>query len=238
MPFDREKHRGLGVDSRQFVFARRLNAIYVTTAEFSQAARHYPIAFARDPAAADYVPVVITSFREHDNLFVDADGRWRPGVYVPAYVRRYPFFTVPVRRNADAEEPDFLICIDEAGLSAEAPALFDARGEATAAWTTLEAFIRDGERARRNTQRFTDAIADLDIVEPFEAHGYADSGGAYRLGKLSRIDERKLKALPGSALKALVDVGALSAIYAHLASLDNFAFLLDSTSPAKFEAGA
>lgn len=229
VPLDREEHRGLGVSAPQASFASRLNAIHVTTAEFYQVSRHYPIAFARDTSTGQFLPVAVTSFGDADNQFVDSQGHWRAGVYVPAYVRRYPFYPVPVRRGDDHDEPDFLICIDETGLSPTAPALFDPQGEPTETWKRLETLIRDGERARLQTERFTRAIAELGILEGFEAHAQANTGGLVRLGSLSRVNEQKLNALSVSALKALMQVGALSSVYAHLISLDNFAALLEST---------
>ena len=70
--------------------------------------------------------VAITSFTEGTNRFVDEEGAWLPGVYVPAYVRRYPFCAIPVQRGG--QEPDFLICVDETALEESAAPLFDKDG--------------------------------------------------------------------------------------------------------------
>ena len=37
------------------------------------------------------VPVAILGLRGAANQFVNSEGAWREGKYIPAYVRRYPF---------------------------------------------------------------------------------------------------------------------------------------------------
>lgn len=224
--FDRHKHSGLGVDEvRRGVLSRESNAIFITAAEFFQAARHYPVVFTRASEDGELLCVVVTSFREGANVFVDESGAWAPGRYVPAYVRRFPFHTVGVQR--DGKEPDFLICVDDSALIETSAPLFDADGNASKAWSGVEALIRDMEVARRQTRRLLEAIDELDVLVPFDAQGVEKDGRAMRLTNLLRVDEEKLNALPAGTVKALMAVGALGRIYAHLMSLDNFAFLLE-----------
>ena len=197
----------------------------LTAPEFFQAARWFPIAFSRAGESGPLVAVAITSFLPGQNRFVDEAGEWEPGVYIPAYVRRYPFHTVSVERGGT--EPDFLLCVDESGLDANAPALFDAKGRPSREWGEMEQLIRDMEVSRRQTQRLLDTLDELELVDTFEAQGLETQGRAMRLGNLFRVNEDRLNALPGRTVKALMALGALPRIYAHLWSLDNFAFLLD-----------
>jgi len=58
-----------------FDFARNTNVVMLNAAEFEQAARVYPIVFVSTPNPA---ALAILGLREAENLFVDANGDWRP----------------------------------------------------------------------------------------------------------------------------------------------------------------
>ena len=82
------QHAASGLrEIRDFSFAREANAIPVNLVEFPLVARHYPIAFV---GGDNPYPAAIVGLKE-GNLFIDGEGAWKPGCYVPAYVRRYPF---------------------------------------------------------------------------------------------------------------------------------------------------
>lgn len=231
-PLDREQHRGLGVaGAGRYPFAARLNVIYVTVLEYFRAARHYPIAFARDEVRNEASSVVVTGLVPRQNLFCTADGHWREGVYVPAYVRRYPFFTVGV--SGDDGGPDALVCVDEAGLEPSPTPLFDAAGNASAEWQTTETLINDMESAHRLTRNLCRHLDELELMEPFDVQAFPRDGQSRRLRGLSRVNETRLNALGAGDVKELMAAGELSRIYAHLMSLDNFAGLLDLAGTGK-----
>ena len=220
VPLDKTRHRGLGVrDTGHYSFARTLNYSYLTAAEFMLAARHYPIVFARLDTGA-FVPVAVTAMAADQNLFVDDEGTWAQGVYVPAYVRRYPFFLAP----GEGERP---VAVDETALDADAPPLFDADGEPTPAWQRFEALLQDMEGARAQTERLSRTLKEAGVLEPFEAHAHPRGGTVRRLRGLFRVDERKLNALPAHVLRGMMKRGELSRVYAHLMSLDRFKELLE-----------
>ena len=58
-----------------FDFARNTNVVMLNAAEFEQAARIYPIVFASAPNPA---ALAILGLRDGENLFVDANGEWKP----------------------------------------------------------------------------------------------------------------------------------------------------------------
>src|SRR5690606_34407987 len=70
-----------------YSFARQLPTLPITAPEFVYAARDFPIVFAGE----HHQPVIVTSFRERQNLLVDEHGRWRANRYVPLHLKRYPF---------------------------------------------------------------------------------------------------------------------------------------------------
>src|SRR4029453_11145526 len=92
------KHGDLQLaDQWDYSFAADTLAIPLTVAEFREAAVNFPIVFG---GGDNPMPVALTSLQPERNLFV-SDGRWQPGTYVPAYVRRYPFLAVKVREKPD-----------------------------------------------------------------------------------------------------------------------------------------
>ncbi len=233
VPFDRARHGGRAVDAAgRMAFAARLHAAPLAVAEFQHAARHYPIAFVRDPASGAPQAIAVLGLEREHNLFV-RDGQWEPLCWLPAYVRRWPFHTAKVARPIDGtNRDDALICVDESGLrdaegDAAGGALFGVDGAATEHWQPIEQLIREVETARLQTEAFTARLAELGLLEPFEAHAVPAGGAPRTLGGLERVSEDRLNALPEATVKELMQRGFLSRIYAHLTSLDNFRYLLE-----------
>lgn len=232
VPFDRALHGGRAVrEAGRMAFAAALHAAPLAVVEFQHAARHYPIAFVRDPASGRPQPIAVLGLERERNLFV-RDGAWEPLCWIPAYVRRWPFFTVQVTRpKQDGDRDDALICVDEQGLTEGPPAtgqaLF-ADGQPTDAWRPIEQLVREVEAARVQTDAFSARLAELGLLDGFEAHAMPSGGGPPRtIGGLERVDEDKLNALPEATIKELMQRGFLSRVYAHLTSLDNFRYLLE-----------
>jgi len=225
VPFDKEKHRRLGIESRRALFARQLSFIYVTTAEFPRASRDYPIAFVRDGRGI-VVPIIITGLESETNLFIDDTGVWSANHYCPAYVRRYPFFTVTLN-NADNPAGEALICVDEDALVDGVENLIDASGQPTAAWREFEVLITEMDREQRVTERFCKTIDELDLFESFDADFHPRGKEPVRVAGLMRVDEKKLLSMDESVQVSLLRDGHLARIYAHLLSLENFNRLLD-----------
>jgi hypothetical protein len=92
---DLQLHAGLKLDRAKggYRYAAATNALPLAGSEFAAAAAHYPIVFAGSgPATA----VAATGTRDGQNLFVDGAGLWRPGKYIPAYARAYPFILLEI----------------------------------------------------------------------------------------------------------------------------------------------
>ena len=64
------------------------HAVPLTVDEFVQAQRDMPIVFSTGPEA---VPLALMGLNDGVNTFVDEEGTVTEQVYIPAYVRRYPF---------------------------------------------------------------------------------------------------------------------------------------------------
>jgi hypothetical protein len=86
-------------------FLEGQHAIPLTIEEFVPASRTYPIIFS---ATDNPVPLVLMGMNEGVNTFMNEEGFFERPVYVPAYVRRYPFLLAKLR--PDTEE--LSLCFD------------------------------------------------------------------------------------------------------------------------------
>ena len=224
---DKEIHKGKGVVAgHRAAFAAGLTGVYVVAAEFVQASRDYPIVFAQDQNTGEYLPLAVTGLNQNENLFVGDDGEWIKDVYVPAYVRRWPFFGVRLT-GEEAKNGNVLICVDESGLEESGQPVFGADGKPSAEFEPVQTLISEMEGARSPTEHLCQSVRELGLLEPFEAHAFPKSGQEMRLRGMFRVNEEKLNELQTKDIKRLMKHGELSRIYAHLMSLDNFKFLMD-----------
>jgi hypothetical protein len=207
-------------------FARSLNAIPISFAEFGPAARDYPIAFTSGDGGKTYAAVAVLGLSPGENLFLEGNG-WAPGTYLPAYARRYPFCMARVRLD-NVEQQNRLICVetdqvDEAG----GESMFDAQGQPVEKWKPIERLLTEYEADLERCRELCAILADYALLEPFTMQANLKQGGALQLAGMHRAGEKKLEALNAAQLKNLLKKGILARVYAHLLSLDNFARLLD-----------
>ena len=69
-------------------FLKNSHAIPLTVEEFVEAQRDYPIVFS---SGDDPLPLALMGLNEGVNTFVDDNGKITEAVYLPAYIRRYPY---------------------------------------------------------------------------------------------------------------------------------------------------
>ncbi|MBO9707099.1 MAG: SapC family protein [Caulobacter sp.] len=219
-PLSREQHAKLALvhKDKPYSFAIAGTAVPVAVTEFAPSALSYPIIFAGD----ERVPLAVMGLNNGENLFVQADGGFEPGAYIPAYIRRYPF----VLANDDAQDR-MIVCIDRASdLLSEAgeTRLFDDKGEPTEYTQNCIKFCDDFETERRRTDSFVQLLKDNDLFElkratftPQNADGSA--GETQTVAEYYGVSEEKLNALSAEKTKELQASGALAQIYAHLVSL-------------------
>ena len=74
----------------------QIHAVPITIDEFVTAQRYYPIVFSSGDAP---VPLALMGLNEGVNVFIDDEGRLLGEVYVPAYLRRYPFMLAKLREE-------------------------------------------------------------------------------------------------------------------------------------------
>ena len=193
------------------------HAIPVTVDEFAMAQRHYPIVFS---AGDNPVPIALMGLHEGTNTFFDENGVARdPGVYLPAYLRRYPFLLARLREDSD----ELSLCFDPTagavGEYDEGEELFT-DGEPSKATQAILQFCEQFEQAGQRTQAFVREVKDAGLLMDGEVaiqpEG-AEQPFIYR--GFQMVDEEKFRNLRGDELRKLNQNGMLALIMAHLFSL-------------------
>jgi hypothetical protein len=204
-------------------FCRKANAVPISYSEFASACRDYPLAFVSTDSGRSFSPVAVLGVAPEENLFV-RDGRWESSVYLPAYLRRYPFCMSRVRLNA-VEQADRIICVEKAFLSDDGERMFDDKGAPLSAWLPIEKLLRDYEGDIDLAVEMCAILSDYALLEPFSLQGSLKSG-PMSFGGMYRVDEKRLEFLNAAQHKTLLRKGITGRIYAHLISLENFARLI------------
>ena len=224
VPLDLRLHGELKLDrSAPYRFAAKTNAVPISMVEFSQVAAHYPIVFAGPEA----LPLAVVGLRDGQNLFVDERGRWRPGHYVPAYVRTYPFIFLqdgPMGALYLGIEPEAPL------LSARAGELLFTRGKPSKLLkTTIEVCTAYRDDLIK-TREFCRALSRARLLEERSAKLDFVRGGAAQIDGFHGISAAAFAALRDVTFLEWRHKGWLEAIYAHLLSQDRWVSLMDVAS--------
>ena len=220
-PLSTETHAKMGVKNMDgpFGFAKEGHAVPLTVGEFPPAALTGPIIFVGD----EKMPIAVMGLNAGENMFMRDNGLFEAGVYVPAYIRRYPF----VFANDDNAK-QMVLCVDRAAefvvkTNPDLP-FFEADGQASQYTKNCIEFCNNFEIERQRTMSFVQLLKDLDLFEtkvanftPVNADGTA--GEPQKIAEYFGVSEEKLNKLPPEKLVELRDNGALGQIYAHMLSL-------------------
>jgi hypothetical protein len=205
---------------------RTLTALPLSFTEFAAACRDYPIAFVSGDAGGSFVPMVVLGLENQQNLFVTRDGAWDGAVYLPAYVRRYPFCMTRVTVDG-REQPERVACVEKRAISDKGELLYDKNGGPLPVWEERQKLLFEYEADLVRSEEMCRSIARFQLFEPFTMQAVPTGGAPLSMTGMYRVTEQKVAELGADALRELNQNGALARIYAHLISLNNFARLLD-----------
>jgi hypothetical protein len=230
-PLDIRKHGRLGLRSsdRPFTFAAKQHFVPLHVPEFGPASLSYPIIF----AGTSYAPLAVMAINQGENLFITADGLYRPGAYIPAFIRRYPFVVAK-----DDAENRLMVCIDRGSdlfVETNADLMLFENGQPSQYTKNCMEFCSNFDTDRQRTEIFVNELRALDLLEPKQTTftpRLADGteGTPQLIAEYFAVSEDRLKALPADKLVELTKSGALGQIYAHLVSLIGFERLIIETS--------
>ncbi len=220
-------HKVLLPEERKLpVLFRHLTALPLSFTEFSVAVHDYPIAFVSGDNGQSFVAMAILGLEQQQNLFVTGDDTWDAQVYIPAYVRRYPFCMTRVTVDGQ-EQAERIACVEKRALKSKGEALYDDKGEPLPVWENRRKLLFEFEADLARTEEMCRRLHELQLLETFSAQAAPAGEGPITLTGMYRISEERLHAQPADTLKELALSGMLSRAYVHLLSLGNFQRLLD-----------
>ena len=197
-------------------FLSNVHAIPLTVDEFAVAHRHYPIVFS---AGTNSVPLALMGLNEGVNVYVDDEGRLKENVYIPAYVRRYPFILARLREGDDKMS----LCFDPAsgaiGPFDDGDRLFDGSQPSERIKAVL-GFCEEYEAAWHRTANFMKEIVDAKLVIDGEVSIQTETDQPpYIYRGFQMVSEDAVRELRGDVCRKMIQSGILPLIYAHLFSL-------------------
>lgn len=214
---DHVKYRSRPTDGIKWLVNQ--HAIPLTTDEFIQAQRNYPIVFS---SGDNGVPLALMGLNEGVNVFVADDGKMIEDVYLPAYARRYPFMLA----RLTPEATDLSLCFDPTsdllGEGDEGENMFDDEGKPAAPVQAALDFCEKFEQAGGRTQAVLAELSKHDLLMDGEIaitqNDNPDKPYIYRGFRM--IDEAKLRALDPAVALEFTGNGIMAIIFAHLFSLE------------------
>lgn len=196
-------------------FFATAHAIPITIDEFANVQRNCPIVFSVGDSP---VPLALMGLNEGVNVFVDDDGKMRGEVYVPAYVRRYPWLLARLSEDAQELSLCFDPTTDMVGEFDEGAALFDGDKPSDETNAVIK-FCEEFELSAQRTALFVKELQDMGLLMDGEVSVNLPDGQPYIYRGFQMVSEEKLRALTDEQLRKVHDNGILSLVMAHMFSL-------------------
>ena len=203
-----------------FTWLVNQHAVPVTTDEFIQAQRHFPIVFSVGEGS---VPLALMGLNEGVNTFIDDQGQVTEDVYIPAYARRYPYMLARLTPEAQ----DLSLCFDPTftalGEKEGGEPLFQEDGTPAAQVQGALEFCQKFEEAGARTQAFVAELEKAGVLMDGEvAITQSDNPETpYLYRGFKMIDDAKLREISPETAKEWTANGIMALIFAHLFSMDN-----------------
>ena len=221
LPLSSSDHAGVRLTAGNVSFTQKAVCIPLVLGEFAFASRYYPVLFG---AGEDNGPLGLMGLFDR-NLFVEGD-RWDERVYVPAYVRRYPFGLM----NLDPNGEKLALCMDfgcpwvvtegDTGTP-----LFEA-GQPTQLTKDALDFCERFSAETVRTREFTQTLRARGLLLDRRLDGKLPDGKPFAVDGFQIIDEQKLTELDAETVVDWHRKGWLASAYYHLASLDRVSELV------------
>ncbi|WP_045857093.1 SapC family protein [Teredinibacter purpureus] len=205
---EKKKHVDLKLNRKQnYAFANNVNSVPLGGIEFFQTSRDYPILFVKNEKG-EYLPMAILSLKKDSH---DMGDSWED-VYIPAFIRRYPFALTPEKVVMfDNKAPHF--------QEDEGDRLFEEEDKPTETLQQVVGFLEAVDKSYRATEEYAKALGEKDLFEPYNAT-IKFQNGEVKMSDLHCINEKKLQeALSPEELQTWFKNGWLAWTYAHLHSL-------------------
>jgi hypothetical protein len=192
------------------------HAIPITIDEFVSVQRFFPIVFS---SGDNPVPLALMGLNEGTNVFVDAEGTLLTEIYVPAYVRRYPFMLARLQPEAQELSLCFDPTSDLIGRFDDGAPLFE-EGKPAEATNNVLKFCEEFEMSAQRTVAFVAELKAADLLMEGEVSIQpADAEQPFVYRGFQMVNEEKIRELRGDELRKMNQNGMLPLIMSHLFSL-------------------
>ena len=207
-----------------FSLLANTHAVFLTAAEFGQAALAFPIIFLPASVANPQIsPVAMLGLVANQNLFVDGT-RW-DAAYLPAFFRRMPYLTAPL---PGSDQIGVYIDVQWPTLNeTEGEALFSEDGRQAPVLEQAIGFLQTFDEEARRTSQLCARLQALDLFTPMKADVNLPNGQSMRVDGFMVVNEEKLGTLPDAVVLELHRSGALAMLHAHLMSLAHLQNLVE-----------
>jgi hypothetical protein len=199
------------INKPNFSFCAKVNSIPVVLSELPHLMPYYPVAFTLGDQP---MLMAIVGVRNDENLFVDKNGIWEAGKYIPAYVRRYPYVLM------ELPEQNFSLAaeLDSGFFGFEGERLFE-NNRPTAHATDVFRFCMDLQKAFVDTQKFCQAVHKNQLLKAKCSTMTTPSGRSFNLSGFAGVDEADINGLDNRTANTWRKQGWLGSLYWHVASL-------------------
>ncbi|MBL4617348.1 MAG: SapC family protein [Robiginitomaculum sp.] len=224
-----KEHGKLGITpltEKPYEFLRETQLVPITVTEFVHAAMNFPIVFAGE----DKTPAAVMGMKADSNIFVDNEGLFVEGAYIPAFIRRYPFASA----THDEDPENMMICFDRSSpmITENSIAPFFAGTELSDTTKQAVEFVKNYEAETLGTRNFVRVMQELDLFETQDVNVAVPKEGEagvveQKMGTYMGISEQKMLDLTPEKLAELRNNGGLSAMYSHRMSQANWQRLLN-----------
>jgi hypothetical protein len=196
-------------------FAAEAMGVPVVLGEFADVSRYYPILFASGEGNG---PIAMTGVTNH-NVFVK-DGQWEDKLYIPGYVRRYPF----ILGGIEGDPERLVLAIDAASDffakdGTDGVALFDGTEPSQFTKDAMN-YCETWQRESLNVNDYVKALREKGLLTPQRLDGTLPNGRKFSVDGFEVIDTQKLTDLDAETVVAWHRRGWLSASYLHVLSLN------------------
>jgi hypothetical protein len=197
-------------------FLKNVHAVPLTVEEFPIAQRHFPIVFS---IGENPVPLALMGLNEGVNVFIADNGNPIDGMYLPAYVRRYPFLLARLRPEAEELSLCFDPTVGGIGPDGDGDALF-ADGQPADPVKAILGFCEQFETAGQRTGQFMTELADNKLLMDGEVSIQPEGAAQPFIYRgFQMVSEEAVRNLRGDVARKLIQSGLMAMIYAHLFSL-------------------
>lgn len=192
--------------------------------EFRSIQASYPILFQLAGDRKNFNCLALFGFENGENLFLK-NQKW-DARYIPLAMDVQPF-TIGLPQH-EGDDRKVVIDLENPRIAeGEGQRIFDDQGMATPFLETVSQKLNTLDLGYQGSPDFTETLRAHDLLEPLTLDISLADGSQNRLMGFHIIHEEKLANLDVAALKELQGKGYLQPVYMAVASLSNFADLID-----------